>query len=115
MKNETPNMPETNDPLDELLRGADEYLPDHGFTARVIASLPVKRSHSWRRLIVLSVAMLIGGALVAWQWPAVLAVFNPAPDHSPAFQWHTLIVFVPLLAALVSLAPVVLAIVSEEE
>ena len=50
------NPPETNDPLDALLREQDKYIEDNGFTARVVAALPRRRralaasgSPAWRR------------------------------------------------------------------
>jgi hypothetical protein len=49
---------------------------------------------------------------VAWQLPAV---FNTLPKQWSAFQWQTLITFVPLLAALASLSWVVFAVTNEEE
>jgi hypothetical protein len=115
MKNEIINSPENNDPLDELLREADGYLPDNGFTARVLTSLPARQKHSGRRLVVLSAAMLIGGFLAAWQLPSALAIVGPMPTHWSAIQWPKLIALVPLLAALASLGWAVFAVTNEEE
>ncbi len=115
MKNEMHNQPENNDPLDALLREPDAYIPDNGFTTRVLTSLPSRQKHSWRRFGVLSTAMLIGAVLVMWQLPAAIAVFSTMPKHWSAFQWQTLIAFVPLLAALVSLGWVAFAVTNEEE
>ncbi|MEJ0088249.1 MAG: hypothetical protein WDM80_00605 [Limisphaerales bacterium] len=115
MKNESPNQPENNDPLDALLREPDPYIPDNGFTTRVLTSLPVRQKHSWRRFVVLSAAMLIGAVLVVWQLPAAIAMFSTLPRQWSAFQWQTLIAFVPLLAALVSLGWVAFAVTNEEE
>jgi uncharacterized membrane protein YcjF (UPF0283 family) len=115
MKDHLPNVPEGSDPLDALLREADGYIPDNGFTARVITALPARRKHSWRRFVVLSTAMLIGAVLVLWQLPAAIAIFSAMPKQWSAFQWQTLIAFVPLLAALASLGWVVFAVANEEE
>jgi hypothetical protein len=116
MKNEMPHPPEMNDPLDELLRGAGEYLPDNGFTARVLTALPAKRSHARRRLVVLTVAVLAGAALAAWQLPAIIGVLQHSmPKHWSAIQWPWLATFAALLAALASLVWAVFAIVNEEE
>jgi uncharacterized membrane protein YcjF (UPF0283 family) len=115
MKNEMTNLPDNNDPLDALLREADSYVPDNGFTARVLTSLPARRKHSWRRFAVLSTAMLIGAVLVLWQLPAAFAIFSTMPKHWSAFQWPTLVAFVPLLAALASLGWMAFAVANEED
>jgi len=112
MKNELTKQPENNDPLDALLLEPDAYIPDNGFTKRVLTSLPAQRKHSWRRFVVLSTAVLIGSVFVAWQLPAA---FNTLPKQWSAFQWQTLITFVPLLTALASLSWVVFAVTNEEE
>jgi uncharacterized membrane protein YcjF (UPF0283 family) len=113
MNNNLPEAPETNDPLDALLREADGYVPDNGFTARVLTSLPARRSHSWRRFVVLSAALLIGAVLVTWQLPAAIA--SMMPKQWSAFHWPMLAAFVPLLAALASLGWVAFAVTNEEE
>ena len=115
MKDNLPNAPEGNDPLDALLRESDGYIPDNGFTSRVLTSLPARRQHSWRRFVVLSTAMLIGAVLVLWQLPAAFAIYSTMPKQWSAFQWQTLIALVPLLAALASLGWVVFAVANEEE
>jgi hypothetical protein len=115
MNNNLPNAPETNDPLDALLREADGYIPDNGFTARVITALPARRKHSWRRFAVLSTAMLIGAVLAAWQLPSAIAMVGTMPKQWSAFHWQTLFAFVPLLAALASLGWVAFAVTDEEE
>jgi hypothetical protein len=115
MKNEMPHPPEMNDPLDELLRDAGEYLPDNGFTARVLTALPAKRSHAWRRFVVLTLAVLAGGALAAWQLPDIIGVLHQSiPKHWSAVQWPWLATFAGLLAALASLVWAMFAIVNEE-
>jgi hypothetical protein len=115
MKDNLPNSPEGNDPLDALLREANGYIPDNGFTARVITALPARRQHSWRRFVVLSTAMLIGAVLVLWQLPTAFAIFSTMPKQWSAFHWQMLFAFVPLLAALASLGWVVFAVANEEE
>ena len=115
MKNEPLNLPENADPLDALLRDADEYLPDNGFTARVVRQLPARRSRRWRRLAVLSAALLIGVALAAWQSP-VMFVFFSAPLNLPSLlHWQTLLGFLPLLAALASLVWGLFAVANDED
>jgi uncharacterized membrane protein YcjF (UPF0283 family) len=115
MKNDIPNASEMNDPLDELLRGADEYLPDNGFTARVLTALPERRKHSWRRFVVLTAAMIIGAVLVAWQMPASIALVSMMPRQWSAIQWPMLLALVPTLVALASLGWMVFLVTNEEE
>ena len=115
MNNDLPNIPGASDPIDELLREADSYIPDDGFTTRVLTSLPARRKHSWRRFVVLSTAMLIGTVLVVWQLPLAIATFGALPKHWSAFHWQMLVAIVPLLAALVSIGWVVFTVTNEEE
>ena len=115
MKNELPTAPETNDPLDALLREADVYIPDDGFTARVIAVLPRRRRRPWLRLAVLSVATLAGAGLAAWQLPSGSALLAAIPRSVTAFQWQTATMLLPILAALGALGWGVFAMVNEEE
>lgn len=115
MKNEMSHLPKTPDALDELLLGADDYLPDNGFTARVLTALPAKRTHSWRRFGVLTGAMVIGTVLVAGQLPAAITLLNTLPKHWSALQWQPLVALVPLLAALASLGWVAFVVTTEEE
>jgi hypothetical protein len=60
------NPPETNDPLDALLREQDKYIEDNGFTARVVTALP-RRRRAWLRPVLLLGAVAIGSMLaVLW-------------------------------------------------
>jgi|ERR1035438_8178084 hypothetical protein len=60
------NPPETNDPLDALLREQDKYIEDNGFTARVVAALP-RRRRAWLHPVLLLGAVAIGSVLaVGW-------------------------------------------------
>src|SRR5208283_278691 len=60
------NPPESNDPLDALLREQDSYIEDNGFTARVVAALP-RRRRAWLRPGFLLGAVTIGSVLaVGW-------------------------------------------------
>jgi hypothetical protein len=114
MNHESLNMPQEGDPLDALLRNADEYISDDGFTARVVQNLPARRSRRWRRFTVLSAALLIGAALVAWQAPAMLAAFNSSLSSPSLLDWKALFGSVPLLAALGSLGWVLFAVATDE-
>ena len=60
------NPPETNDPLDALLREQDKYIEDNGFTARVVAALP-RRRRAWLRPVLLPGVVAFGSVLaVLW-------------------------------------------------
>ena len=63
------NPPDTNDPLDALLREQNTYIDDDGFTARVVARLPSRRRHAWVRPTVLLGATGIGYFLALWWMP----------------------------------------------
>ena len=115
MKNELPNVPNANDPLDVLLREADDYIPDNGFTTRVVAALPRRQRHSWLRLAVLSFATLAGAALAAWQLPSASMLFDAIPRSITAFQWQTVAVLLPIIASLGTLGAGMFALVYEEE
>ena len=115
MKNDLPNHPERNDPLDALLRESDVYIPDDGFTARVVASLPQQRKRSWLRLAVLSGATLAGAWLAAFQLPSGSALLAAIPSSVTAFQWQTAATLLPIVAALGALGLGVFAMVNEEE
>ncbi|HVU08838.1 MAG TPA: DUF5056 domain-containing protein [Verrucomicrobiae bacterium] len=61
------NPPETNDPLDALLREQNQYVEDNGFTARVVAALPRRRAgFSLRQIILVSVVTI--GFVLAVLW-----------------------------------------------
>ena len=62
------NPPDTNDPLDTLLREQNAYIEDNGFTARVIAALPQRR-RAWFRPALLLGATAIGCVLAIWWLP----------------------------------------------
>jgi len=116
MKNELSQPSERYDPLDEQLCGAEEYVPDNGFTARVLTALPAKQNHAWRRFVVLTVAVLAGAALAVWQLPALLGIFHGAlPRHWSAIQWPMVTAAAALLTALGSLVWAMFALVNEEE
>lgn len=115
MKNELPNAPETNDPLDALLRAdAENYLPDDGFTSRVLTSLPVRRRRAWLRTTVLSAGMLAGAALAAWQLPSASELLNALPRGLALPQAQALWLLVPTVIALASLGWGAAALMAEE-
>lgn len=115
MKNDPDHPAVMSDPLDALLRDAEGYIPDNGFTARVMKSLPSRRRRDWRRFIVLSVSLLAGTGLIAWQYPAVVSAVSEVLNPASASACPMLIVLAPVLAALASLAWGVYAIISDED
>jgi hypothetical protein len=104
MKDDQSELPEKNDPLDALLRDAEGYIPDNGFTARVVGNLPVRRRQNWRRFIVISISLLIGAGLAAWQYPAMVAVLSAALKAPVTVDSPMFLVLIPMLAAFASLA-----------
>ena len=106
--------PQPNDPLDALLREADEYIADDGFTARVIASLPRRRRRAWRRTGILALATLAGGALVVWQLPSPSLVSELLAWGWRAAAPHLISLLLPALLALAALGWSIYALVSEE-
>jgi hypothetical protein len=115
MRHDPPNPPESSDPLDTLLRESDAYIPDNGFTARVLTSLPARGKHSWRRFAVLSIALFVGALLLVWQLPSAPSIVSALPKQWSDFHWQLLVACVPLIAALVSLGWAVFAVTQEEE
>jgi hypothetical protein len=115
MKNNVTRLSDGNDPLDELLRETDEYIPDNGFTARVLQNLPARRGLRWRRFAVLSAALLIGMALATWQSPAMVVAFCGSLRQPSLLSWQTVLGFAPLMAALASLVWILVAVASGED
>lgn len=95
-------QPESNDPLDSLLREHDSYVEDNGFTARVMTSLP-RRPRSWLRPAILCGAALLGLALLFWLMPVVSEAFNPEANGR-TFVLFNLQSILTLLAVLLSSA-----------
>ena len=104
------NPPETNDPLDALLREQDKYIEDNGFTARVVAALP-RRRRAWLRPVLLLGAVAIGSVLaVLWLPWGNLAV----PDWSALVSLDTQ-VLTPWFLVLTVMAALVWATISALE
>ena len=85
------NPPETEDPLDALLREQDEYIEDDGFAARIIAALP-RRRRAWLCPALLLGAMAIGSVLAIWSlpWGNLQVLDLPAllsPDPQVLMPW----------------------------
>src|SRR5260370_24466504 len=93
------NPPETNDPLDTLLRENDAYVEDHGFTARVLTALPPRRRRSWLRPAILLGATMIGFLLLAWWLPGLRDVFAASPSEGLSPNAQLFLVLCALFAA----------------
>jgi hypothetical protein len=80
------NPPETDDPLDALLREQNQYVEDDGFTTRVIKILP-RRRRMWLRPALLLGATAVGSALaVLWLPWGNLPVLDLSAFLSPNSQ-----------------------------
>lgn len=95
------NPPETNDPLDALLKENDPYIDDNGFTARVMATLPRRRGLSLRQWILLGAA-LAGCIVLVWFMPSLgdIVTVGPSGNYSLNPRWW--LVVTPVLVALAS-------------
>jgi len=94
--------PEENDPLDALLREQNTYIDDGGFTARVIQSLPPRRS-AWLRPVFLLGATVIGWVLaVLWiPWRSLPALDLSAlvsPNPQVLLPWALVVTVIGSLA-----------------
>jgi hypothetical protein len=61
------NPPETNDPIEKLLREQDDYVADDGFSKKVLARLPRRRG--WLARVFLLAVVAAGGTLAAYWLP----------------------------------------------
>ena len=114
--NQTSSDPEQpQDPLEVLLRESEEYIPDNGFTTRVLASLPRRRQHRWLRLTVLSLATIAGTLMAIVDWHrCAKAVLDTLAWNGSLIHWQAIVLLLPVLAALVALGYGIYAIISEE-
>jgi hypothetical protein len=110
------NHPEQNenDPLDALLREHNRYVEDNGFTARVISSLPRRRSYFWLRQILLAGATTIGFVLaILWlPWKNLRALDLSALLSLNA---HMLLPWVVVLSVMASIMWGIIAAIQLED
>jgi hypothetical protein len=71
-------MKEPQDPLDALLREQNTYLEDAGFTARVVKSLPRRRTRRWGQ------TFLLGVSVIGWIAAACGLPWNNLPPLDTA-------------------------------
>lgn len=106
------NPPDTNDPLDALLREQNNYIEDNGFTARVVGALPARKCRAWVRPTLLLGATAIGYVLAIF-WLPWRNIFDSATLLS--FNSQALLTIVLLLSIVGSLLWGVIAAVGLEE
>jgi hypothetical protein len=99
MNNNSPTSPERPDPFDALLRESETHIPDDGFTARVLATLPPRRRFDLMRLALFAAAWLTGAVILLLHAPAVASTTTAFLQHARHGE----------LAPLLALAPVVFA------
>jgi hypothetical protein len=100
MNDNSQKSPEAPDPLDALLRESEAHLPDDGFTARVLTSLPPRRRFDSFRLAAFAAAWVAGVVILLRHTPAVGTAVTSFLQHALHGE------VTPLLA----LAPVVMVI-----
>ena len=105
------NPPDTNDPLEALLREQNTYIDDNGFTARVVAALPRPQRRAWLRPALLLGATAVGYVL-ALRW-VPWNLLNPSTLLS--FNSQALLAYGLLLAIVGSLLWGVIAALGWEE
>jgi hypothetical protein len=115
MNHEPKHDAAVNDPLDMLLRDENAYVPDDGFTSRVLTALPRQRQHSWMRLVFLSSSLIAGATLALWLLPPVTQIFAALPVNWSDWRWQTLFTLIPFAAVLASIGWGLFAVVSDEE
>lgn len=105
------NSPETPDPIDQLLREQDAYVPDDGFTRRVLAGLP--RRQPWLPRIVLLSAILAGTAMAIFLIPWKTL---PPLDYTQIFAENSKVLsaWIPIVAAGIALSSAVVTLFRRE-
>ncbi len=93
------NPPETNDPLDALLKESDAYVDDNGFTTRVMMTLPRRRGFSARQIVLLG-ATLAGLVAMIWLMPSLGDIVSVGPNGNYRLNGQWWWIIVPVLAAL---------------
>ena len=103
MNNEVNHASDPGDPLDALLRESAGYIPDDGFTMRVLKQLPPPRRRVSVRLILLSSATLLGSVLALWLFAKSGQEFVALLPNWTRWNWNVVMNFVPMLAVFGSL------------
>jgi hypothetical protein len=109
-----PHEIKSADPLDALLREQDGYIPDNGFTARVVAALPARRRRMWLRPVLLGSATMIGGIIALGCMPHPIEAGHQAWTGIRQLQFQPLLALLPILAAFIPLLWSAFEILREE-
>jgi hypothetical protein len=106
------NSPETTDPIDKLLRDQDAYVPDDGFTKRVIAGLPRRKSTLLPRLVLLAAVMVGTVMAIFWMpWGTL-----PPLDYTQLFQnTEMLSAWLPFVVVGVTLGSAIYSLLRRED
>jgi hypothetical protein len=103
MNGNLPKSPEASNPLDALLRESEAHLPDDGFTARVLTSLPPRRRFDGPRLAVFATAWLAGVVILLLHASAVGAAVTAFLQHARHGEVAALLAFAPVIIVIGSL------------
>lgn len=95
--------PEASDPLDALLRKSEVHLPDDGFTARLLTSLPPRRRFDGPRLTVFATAWLAGVVILLLHAPAAGAAVTGFLQHARHGEVAPLLALAPVMIVIGSL------------
>ena len=103
MNDNSPTSPEAPDPLDALLRESEAHLPDDGFTARVLSSLPPRRQLDGLRLAAFAAAWLAGALILLLHAPAVGTAVIAFLQHARDGEVAAALVLAPVVVVIGSL------------
>jgi len=90
MNTDLPNQPEEDAALEALLKEPAPYIPDEGFTARVMATLPQKRTGLVRKIILIgssAVGFVLAALWLPWQQLGPLWTTQPIQDSGSDAAW----------------------------
>ena len=107
------NSPETNDPIEKLLREQDAHVNDDGFTQRVMARVPRQRHRKVAQGVL--VAVFVFGVFFATRW----VPWNSLPplDYTKVFSPDSNVIsaWLPAVAVIVALVSTALAALRRED
>src|ERR1043166_1008445 len=101
-------------PLEVMLRESEGYLPDDGFTARVMGRLPPRRRAGNLRSLIMAAGLTAGVAVLLVQAPAAEALLAAFREHARNRDFLSLLRLAPVLAAIGSLIWAWMSVACEE-
>jgi hypothetical protein len=113
MNDQVPNWVEPEDALDALLRESDQYIPDDGFTARVLVSLSSCR-RPWAHLVILTAAAVVASVLAVFWMPPLAELQAAVAKGISTGEWTYFVVPVLVLTAISSILWAELEILRQE-